>query len=122
MEKVVAARILCPSAEVARGFLVKTEDGSYLTTMVVVENVKEFSGEFEVDAAPAPTAVSGTRHRVRGKTAMAIARCVESERLCKLDPQIEEHLLQDEELAEVFLESGDFFTSGGGRTFGWVAE
>ena len=108
VEKVAAARILCPSAEVARGFLVKTEDGSYLTTMVVVENVKEFSGEFEVDAAPAPTAVPGTRHRVRGKTAMAIARCVESERLCKLDPQIEEHLLQDEELAEVFLENGDF--------------
>ena len=58
VEKVVAARILCPSAEVARGFLVKTEDGSYLTTMVAVENVKEFSGEFEVDAAPTPTAVT----------------------------------------------------------------
>ena len=43
VEKVVAARILCPSCDVARGFLVKTADGGYLTTMVAVENVKEVS-------------------------------------------------------------------------------
>ncbi|CAE7940779.1 RE1, partial [Symbiodinium sp. KB8] len=107
VEKVVAARILCPSSDVARGFLVKTEDNSYLTTMVAVENVKEVSGEFEVDAAPAPSALPGTSHRIRGKTTMAISKCVH-ERLCKLDPQWEEHLIQDEELAEAFLDAGDF--------------
>ena len=85
VEKMVAARILCPSSDVARGFLVKTEDGSYLTTMVAVENVKEVSGEFAVDAAPAPNAPPGTSRRIRGKTTMAIAKC-EQERLCKLDP------------------------------------
>ncbi|CAE7867461.1 unnamed protein product, partial [Symbiodinium necroappetens] len=107
VEKVVSARILCPSADVARGFLVKTEEGGYLTTMVAVENVKEVSGEFEVDAAPAPGALPGARHRVRGKTTMAIAKCKE-EKLCKLDPQQEEHIIQDELRAEAFLEAGDF--------------
>ena len=107
VEKVVSARILCPSADVARGFLVKTEEGGYLTTMVAVENVKEVSGEFEVDAAPAPGVLPGARHRIRGKTTMAIAKCTE-EKLCKLDPQQEEHLIQDEMRAEAFLEAGDF--------------
>ncbi|CAE7943445.1 unnamed protein product, partial [Symbiodinium sp. KB8] len=107
VEKVVSARILCPSADVARGFLVKTEEGGYLTTMVAVENVKEVSGEFEVDAAPAPVVQPGARHRIRGKTTMAIAKCAE-EKLCKLDPQQEEHLIQDEMRAEAFLEAGDF--------------
>ena len=107
VEKVVSARILCPSADVARGFLVKTEDGGYLTTMVAVENVKEVSGEFEVEAAPAPGAPPGARHRIRGKTTMAIAQCKE-EKLCKLDPQQEEHIIQDELRAEAFLEAGDF--------------
>ena len=107
VEKVVAARILCPSADVARGFLVKTEDGSYLTTMVAVENVKEVSGEFEVDAAPAPGVPPGTHHRIRGKTTMAISTCKE-EKLQKLHRQWEEHLIQDEELAEAFLEAGNF--------------
>ena len=108
VEKVVAAKILCPSAEVARGFLVRTDDGSYLTTMVAVEKVKEVSGDFEVDAAPAPTAAPGKRHRIRGKTSMAIAKFEEElERLCKLDPQWEERLIQDEELAEAFLEKDD---------------
>ncbi|CAE7580175.1 RE2, partial [Symbiodinium sp. CCMP2456] len=105
VEKVAPARILCPSMDVARGFLVKTEDGSYLTTMVAVENVKETSGEFEVDAAPTVGAQPGKRHRIKGKTTMAIAKC---EELCKLDPQQEEHLIQDEECAEVFLEAQDF--------------
>ena len=107
VEKVVAARILCPSMDVARGFLVRTEDNSYLTTMVAVENVKEVSGEFEVQAEPSVGVQPGARHRVRGKTTMAIARCQE-DRLCKLDPQAEEHLIQDEELAETFLDQGDF--------------
>ena len=78
MEKVVAAKILCPSPEVARGFLVKTEEGSYLTTMVAVENVKETSGQFEVDAPPARGDEPGVRRRLRGKTAIARAE-VESE-------------------------------------------
>eukprot|EP00439_Symbiodinium_sp_Y106_P031339 s1882_g3.t1 len=108
VEKVVSARILCPSMEVARGFLVRTEDDSYLTTQVAVENVKEVSGEFEVDAPPMPGAEPGSRHRIRGKTTMAISKCVEDELLCRLDPQAEEHLIQDEELAEVFLDRGDF--------------
>ena len=33
---------------------------------------------------------------------------MEDELLCRLDPQAEEHLIQDEELAEVFLDRGDF--------------
>ena len=88
-------------------FLVRTEDNSYLTTMVAVENVKEVSGEFEVQADPSVGVQPGARHRVRGKTTMAIARCQEDQ-LCKLDPQAEEHLIQDEELAETFLDQGDF--------------
>ena len=98
VEKVASARILCPSMDVSRGFLVRTEDGHYLTTMVVVENVKEVSGEFEVDAPPAPTSEPGARHRVRGKKPM----------VAKMEVEDDEHLLQDEELAEAFLEEGNF--------------
>ena len=124
VEKVVAARILCPSMDVARGFLVKTEDGSYLTTMVAVENVKEVSGEFEVDAPPAPSAEPGARHRVRGKTTMAVSKCEEVERLCHLDPQTQEHLIQDEELAETFLDAGDFSPEAVEELLGslWLSE
>ncbi|CAE7508968.1 unnamed protein product [Symbiodinium sp. CCMP2592] len=99
-EKVVAARVLCPSLDVARGFLVKTEDGAYVTTMVAVENVKEVSGEFEVDAPPSATGEPGVRRRMREKTpAIAKLRC---------NDQWEEHLIQDEELAETFLDAKDF--------------
>ena len=110
VEKVVAAKILCPSPEVARGFLVKTEEGSYLTTMVAVENVKETSGQFEVDAPPARGDEPGVRRRLRGKTAIARAE-VESEVLAKLSPEDSEHLIQDEELAAIFLEAGDYSMS-----------
>ena len=65
VEKVVAARILCPSMDVARGFLVRTEDNSYLTTMVAVENVKEVSGEFEVQADPSVGVQPGARQGPR---------------------------------------------------------
>ena len=73
-EKVVPATILCPSADVSRGFLVKTEEGSYLTTMVAVENVKETTGEFEVPeehAAPAlvPVVVKIFSHHLVGQVA-----------------------------------------------------
>ncbi|CAE7031319.1 RE2 [Symbiodinium sp. CCMP2592] len=99
-EKVVAARVLCPSLDVARGFLVKTDDGAYVTTMVAVENVKEVSGEFEVDAPPSATGEPGVRRRMREKTpAIAKLRC---------NDQWEEHLIQDEELAETFLDTKDF--------------
>eukprot|EP00439_Symbiodinium_sp_Y106_P045951 s5430_g5.t2 len=104
-EKVVAARVLGPSLDVAKGFLVKTEDGSYLTTMVAVENVKEFSGEFEVDAPPAHADEPGVRRRLRGKTAIAQ---IEEEMIAKLAPLDQEHLIQDEELAAIFLEAGDY--------------
>ena len=104
-EKVVAARVLCPSLDVAKGFLVKTEDGSYLTTMVAVENVKEISGEFEVDAPPARADEPGVRRRMRGKTAITQ---IEEEILAKLGPLDQEHLLQDEELAAAFIDAGDY--------------
>ncbi|CAE7283572.1 RE1 [Symbiodinium sp. CCMP2592] len=106
-EKVVAAHILCPSLDVSRGFLVRTEDGSYLTTMVAVENVKEVSGEFEVDAPPAPSGEPGARRRLHGKQPV-VASLEESEYVDKLAVCDDEHLLQDEELAEAFLDAGDF--------------
>ena len=122
VEKVVAARILCPSSDVARGFLVKTDDNSYLTTMVAVENVKEVSGEFEVDASSgtecAPWSLSshsGEKRPWRLPSAM-------QERLCKLDPQWEEHLIEDEELAEAFFGRGRFLSSStGGASHSAVA-
>ncbi|CAE7254368.1 unnamed protein product, partial [Symbiodinium sp. CCMP2456] len=106
LEKVVAATVLCPSMDVARGFLVKTEEGSYLTTMVAVENVKEVSGNFEVPGPAVHADEPGVRRRMRGKTAIAMA---EQERLEKLAVEgDDEHLLQDEELAGVFLDAGDY--------------
>ena len=104
-EKVVAAKVLCPSLDVAKGFLVKTEDGSYLTTMVAVEHVKETSGVFEVDAPPARADEPGVRRRLRGKTVLAQ---LEEEMVAKLAPLDQEHLLQDEELAAIFLDAGDY--------------
>ena len=113
VEKVVVGLAsLCPSMDVSRGFLVRTEDGHYLTTMVLVENVKEVSGEFEVDASPAPTSEPGARHRVRGKKPI----------VAKMGVEDDEHLLQDEELAEAFLEEGNFNLGGrGGALGGFVA-
>ena len=97
-EKVVPATILCPSADVSRGFLVKTEEGSYLTTMVAVENVKEATGEFEVPeehAAPALVPVVAPKVRVRGK-----------QRVASLQETAEEK--EDEAMAAKFLEAGNF--------------
>ena len=65
VEKVVAARILCPWMDVSRGFLVRTDEGQYITTMVAVEKVKEVS---EVDAPPAPSGEPGARRRLREQT------------------------------------------------------
>ena len=47
-ERVVSARVLCPSSDVSKGFIVKSDEGSYMTTMVAVEHVEEVSGAFEV--------------------------------------------------------------------------
>ena len=110
MEKVVAARILCPSMDVARGFLVRTDDGTYLTTMVAVENVKETSGEFEVDGPPRPSGEPGVRRRIYGKTPVVASLQEESpdDVVSKMTVEEEQGLLHDEELARQFLEAGDF--------------
>ena len=110
MEKVVAAKILCPSMDVARGFLVRADDGTYLTTMVAVENVKEVSGEFEVDAPPRLAAEPGARRRLREKTPMVASLQPASgdHGLQKVCEEYEQALLQDEKLAKEFFEAGDF--------------
>ncbi|OLQ15613.1 Copia protein [Symbiodinium microadriaticum] len=110
MEKVVAARILCPSMDVARGFLVRTDDGTYLTTMVAVENVKEISGEFEVDGAPRPSGEPGARRRIYGKTPIvaSLQREDSVDAVSKMTAEEEEGLRADEEIARKFLEAGDF--------------
>ena len=111
IEKVVAAYVLCPSMDVAKGFLVKTIEGSYLTTMVAVENVREVSGSFEVDAPPAHAAAHadepGVRRRMRGKTAIAVAE-VAGDSINKLGMSDEEYILKDEELAASFIDKGDY--------------
>ncbi|CAE7948229.1 putative mitochondrial protein [Symbiodinium microadriaticum] len=107
VEKVVAAYVLCPSMDVAKGFLVKTTEGSYLTTMVAVENVKEVSGSFEVDAPPAHADEPGVRRRMRGKTAIAAAE-VAGDSINKLGMSDEEQILKDEELAASFIDKGDY--------------
>ncbi|CAE7316507.1 unnamed protein product [Symbiodinium sp. KB8] len=84
VEKVVAAKLLRPSMDVARGFLVKTDESSYLMTMVAVENVNQVSGEFEVAAPPVHADEPGVRRRLRGKTAIAMAGLEKEERLEKL--------------------------------------
>ena len=97
-ERVVPATILCPSADVARGFLVKTDEKSYLTSMVAVEHVKEVTDEFEVPeehAAPAHEPVQAPRVRVRGKQRMASLQETAEER-------------EDELLAQKFLDAGDY--------------
>ncbi|CAE7720268.1 unnamed protein product, partial [Symbiodinium necroappetens] len=111
VEKVVAAKILCPSMDVARGFLVRTEEGSYLTTMAAVENVKETSGEFVVDAPPVRADESGVRRRLRGKVAIAKAELAVDEQALRCEQLEDEHLIQDEELAALFLEAGDYSMS-----------
>ena len=109
MEKVVAARILCPSMDVARGFLVRADDGTYLTTMVAVENVKEVSGEFEVDAPPRLAAEPGVRRRLREKTpVVASLQPGDDQGRRKVCEEDEKVLLQDEKLAKEFFEAGDF--------------
>ena len=107
VEKVVAAYVLCPSMDVAKGFLVKTMDGSYLTTMVAVENVKEVSGSFEVEAPPAHADEPGVRRRMRSKTAIAAAQVAEQS-VCKLGVYDEEQVIKDEELAASFIDKGDY--------------
>ena len=93
-ERVVPAVVLCPSPDVSRGFLVKDDDGSYMSTMVAVQNVKEVSGEFEVPVEhatePAPPA-----RRVTGKAHLA-----------KLDAQSE--VDDDESCCKAALEDGKF--------------
>ncbi|CAE7349245.1 unnamed protein product [Symbiodinium necroappetens] len=84
VEKVVAAKVLRPSMDVARGFLVKTDESSYLMTMVAVENVNQVLGEFEVAAPPVHADEPGVRRRLRGKTAIAVAGLEKEERLEKL--------------------------------------
>ncbi|CAE7234210.1 RE1, partial [Symbiodinium necroappetens] len=70
----------------ARGFLVRADDGTYLTTMVAVENVKEVSGEF------------------RG----CLQQADDDHGLRRACGEEEEALLQDEKLAKEFSEAGDF--------------
>ena len=97
-EKVVPATILCPSVDVSRGFLVKTEDGSYLTKMAAVEHVKEITGEFEIPeehAAPAGDPIPVPKVRLRGKQRVASAQEMAEEQ-------------EDEALAKKFLEAEDF--------------
>ena len=108
VEKVVAARVLRPSMDVAKGFLVRTEEGSYLTTMVAVENVKEVSGEFEVDAPPARADAPGVRRRLHGKTSIAMVELPEQEGRLLDAADLDEHLRQDEALAAALLEAGDY--------------
>ena len=108
VEKVVAAKVLCPSMDVTRGLLVRTEEGSYLTTMVAVENVKEVSGDFEVDAPPARADAPGVRRRLHGKTSIARAELDGSEPLSPGPASDDENVARDEKEAAAFLEVGDF--------------
>ena len=97
-EKVIPATVLCPSVDVARGFLVKTGENTYPTTTVAVEHVEEVSGNF---AAPPEHAAEGEspkmipRRRVTGKQRIAAL-------------EMEATINEDETMAQKFLDRGEF--------------
>ena len=95
-EKVIPATVLCPSIDVARGFLVKTGENTYLTTTVAVEHVEEVSGNFAVPPEHAAEGESPKiipRRRVTGKQRIAAL-------------EMEATINEDETMAQKFL--GDY--------------
>ena len=97
-EKVIPATVLCPSTDVARGFLVKTGENTYLTTTVAVEHVEEVSGNFAISpehAAEGEPPKQIPRHRLTGKQRVAAM-------------EMEATIAEDEEMAQKFLDQGDF--------------